>query len=199
MNTILAIGNGIFFLSSLYFYLKPRSEFNTPFIVSFVTLISYLIMLEGKFVIGGTDQGIYWTRWVGYAVSCPLLMYSIARKLGFNLGLTATNMFLTALVMLTGAYAGVSNGNTKWIFFALSCLSFTALMIPVLKSKSENLSKILPFILIGWFGFPIIFLLSFEGFGILQNYIVLPIYLGLDVLTKILFYFHSSENLENKL
>lgn len=193
MNLILALGVLTFFVSTIYFLLKPKSELNTPFIVSFVTLISYLIMLEGNFLVGSPESGIYWTRWIGYAISCPLLMYTIAKKLNYNINQIIINMFLTAVVMLIGAYAGVSTSSFKWVFFGLSTFAFSLLITPIFRSRSSNLSRILPFVIIGWCGFPLVFLLSFEGFGVIQNSIALPIYLGLDILTKIIFYFHHSK------
>ena len=192
MNLILvtlAIGVCTFFVSTMYFASKPKTGLNTPFIVSIITLISYLIMIEGKFLIGNPDTGIYWTRWVGYAISCPLLMYAIAKKLDYSPDQTVFNMILTAIVMLTGAYAGVSNGDYKWIFFGLSTFAFVMLLTPIFGSKSSfNKSMILPYILLGWCGFPIVFLLSYEGFGLIQNGNALIAYLLLDFMTKIVFY-----------
>ena len=198
MNLILALGVLTFFVSTIYFLLKPKPELNTPFIVSFVTLISYLIMLEGNFLVGSPETGIYWTRWIGYALSCPLLMYTIAKKLNYNINQIIINMFLTAMVMLTGAWAGLSTSEYKWMFFGLSTFAFSLLIAPILKSESKNRSQILPYIIIGWCGFPLIFLLSYESFELIKNNLTLPIYLGLDIFTKIVFYAHQSKLTKTK-
>ncbi len=194
MNLILAFGVVVFFFSTIYFLIKPKSELNTPFVVSFITLISYLIMLEGNLLVGSPETGIYWTRWIGYALSCPLLMYTIGKKLNYNTNQIIINMFLTAMVMLTGAWAGLSTNEYKWIFFSLSTFAFSLLIAPILKSDSNNRPQILPFIIIGWCGFPLIFLLSYEGFELIKNNLTLPIYLGLDIFTKIVFYLRYSKN-----
>ena len=101
--------------------IKPKEGFNSAFLVSFITLISYIVMLQGNFA----TNDLYWTRWFVYGISCPLLCFEISKRLGLNLTKTIFNVFLTFIVMMTGALSSVSNGNYKLAFFALSIVAFT--------------------------------------------------------------------------
>jgi len=149
-------------------------------------------MLEGKFLIGNGDTGLYWTRWLFYGVSCPLLIYEISKQLGLKTKETFANIFLTALVMITGVLSSITVGNFKLAFFAISCVVFGKVLYSVFTSKSDQLARIVPYMLFGWSVFPIVFILSFEGYGLIENPLAAGIYLALDLFTKIIFYIHYS-------
>jgi len=192
MSLILTLGIALFSLSSLYFLIKPKAGFNSSFLVSITTLVSYIIMLEGRFLVGSPDTGLYWTRWVFYGLSCPLLIYEISNQLGLNIKQNFTNIFLTALVMVTGVLSSVSSGNFKLAFFIISCAAFAKVLYSVFTAKSTELSRISPYMIFGWSVFPVVFLLSFEGYGLIENPLAAALYLALDLFTKILFYIHFS-------
>lgn len=188
MSTILLLGIITFILSSAYFTIKPKQGFNSAFLVSFVTLISYIVMLQGKFA----TNDIYWTRWLVYGISCPLLAFEISKRVGIDLNKSIFNVFLTAIVMITGALASASAGDYKIGFFVLSTIAFVKLIWSFYNTKSDVLKTLTPYI-IGWCVFPIVFIFSNEGVNNLiavQN--AAAIYLVLDIFTKIVFYIHHA-------
>jgi bacteriorhodopsin len=188
MSSVLTIGIIIFLLSSIYFTITPKPGFNSAFLVSFITLISYIVMLQGKFSI----NDIYWTRWIGYGISCPLLAFEISKRVGLDLNNNIFNVFLTAIVMVTGALASTNSGDYKIAFFVLSCITFAKLIWSFYNTKSEALKTLTPYI-IGWCVFPIVFIFTNEGVNNLiavQN--AAAIYLALDIITKIVFYIHQN-------
>ena len=190
MSTILTLGIITFIISSIYFILNPKKDFNSAFLVSFITLFSYFIMLDGNFVTGG----LYWTRWIFYGVSCPLLAYEISKKIGLELPQRIFNIFLTVITMLTGAAASFASGNYKMAFFALSTFAFVYLLVQFYNTKSKALKTLTPYIAFGWCIFPTIFLFSNEGFfNIISIEIAASIYLALDIFTKIIFYIHHGK------
>lgn len=184
MSTILTLGIFLFTISSIYFILKPKTGFNSAFLVSFITLISYLIMLEGSFV----TNNLYWTRWIGYGISCSLLVYEISKRVGLDINKQISNIFLTVIVMFTGALSSVSLNEYKWAFFAISSFAFGKLLYEIYSSKSKNLPLLNPYILFGWCVFPVVFLLSNEGLNLITVETSAIIYLVLDLFTKIVFY-----------
>lgn len=196
MSSILALGIALFSISSLYFLIKPKLGFNSPFLVSITTLVSYVLMMEGGFLIGDTETGLYWTRWAFYGLSCPLLIYEISNQLGLTIKQNVSNMFLTALVMLTGVLASITTGDYKLAFFAISCAAFAKVVHSVFTSNSSELKRVAPYMILGWSVFPVIFILSFEGFGLIDNPLAASIYLALDLFTKIIFYIHYSTSPE---
>lgn len=190
MSTVLILGIITFIFSSIYFTLKPKKPFNSAFLVSFITLISYIIMLQGNFA----TNDLYWTRWLIYGISCPLLCFEISKRIGLNLTKTIFNVFLTAIVMITGALASVSTLNYKLAFFTISCIAFAKLIAEFYKTKSTALSTITPYIIFGWLIFPLVFVFSNEGFvDLIPLQIAAAIYLALDIFTKIVFYIQTSK------
>jgi len=192
MSLILTLGIILFSISSIYFLIKPKPGFNSPFLVSITTLVSYILMLEGSLLIGNSDTGLYWTRWAFYGLSCPLLIYEISNQLGLNIKQNINNIFLTALVMITGVLSSVSDGEFKLAFFVISCVVFAKILYSVFTSKSKELSRIAPYMIFGWSVFPVIFLLSYEGYNLIENSAAAAIYIALDLFTKIIFYIHHS-------
>jgi len=190
MIEILYIGVAVFAASTVLFYLFSPKKFNPAFLVSFITLVSYLIMLEGSFVTLNSDnEEIYWTRWVGYAFSCTLLIYTIGKYLKLDWSKIVEMLYLTAGVMLTGALASYFENEFMWAFFAVSSFAYVALIYPILTAKEKTRSEFVTFFIVfGWSIFPIVFILSHEGLGYIENVIAFAIYLGLDLFTKIFFY-----------
>lgn len=190
MSTILTLGSLLFVISSIYFLINPKKGLNSAFFVSFITLVSYLIMLEGRFVTNNS----YWTRWVFYGISCSLLAYEISKKVGLDLTKQISNIILTVIVMFTGALSSVSTGQFKWYFFVISSVAFIKFLLEIFNTKSKALRQLSPYIFFGWCVFPIIFLISNEGLGFLSFEIAAAIYLLLDFGTKIVFYIQQSRS-----
>lgn len=199
MEIVLILGVVLFGVSSALFYLNKPNAFNAPFLVSFITLVSYLVMLEGSFVsLSLSGQELYWTRWVFYALSCSLLMYSISKKLDFSQKQLIHQIYLTVIVMLTGALASFFQTDFKWVMFAISSVAFVMLIMPILSSTKDARDKILPYIVFGWTAFPVFFLLSPEGINAVSNSAIALVYIFLDLFTKIVFYFTSGKMEQGK-
>ena len=199
MTTILLAGILIFACSSLYFWLTSKKEFNSAFLVSFITLISYIIMYEGRFLIGDSDTGLYWTRWVFYGLSCALLTHDISKQLNIAKGIQWLAVALTPIVMFTGALASVYSGTYKWIWFVISSVAFLAIAKIYYSTKSAELPRISIYFLFGWSVFPLVFLLSPEGLNIITNPFAGIAYLVLDLFTKIIFYTQNSYNTPDRI
>jgi bacteriorhodopsin len=189
METIFLTGMVVFVLSSLYFLTTQRKTFNTAFIVSFVTIVSYTIMWEGRFAeVSTASVPIFWTRWVFYAISCTLLTVEISRILGIEQKKLVQLLYLTALVMLIGALASYYTGMLMIIFYVLSTFVFILLLQGFLSASSEHKAAVSKYLFLGWTGFAVIFLISPEGFAVIDNTIAAAIFLVLDLFTKIMFY-----------
>jgi bacteriorhodopsin len=185
MTSVLTLGIIVFAISSIIFMIKPKEVFNSPFLVSFVTLISYIIMIQGNYVVD--DK--YWTRWVFYGISCPLLAYEMSKQAGLETPKRIFSIFLTAIVMFTGALASISIGDYKLIFFGLSTIAFAYMLYELYRTKAEILKMFSWYIVLGWCLFPLVFVFSNEGFmNIISLQSAATIYLIADIFTKIIFY-----------
>ena len=189
---ILIISAAIFTLTSLYFFLN-RNKFGSdfPWLVSFITDISYLVMIM-NINIGPDPTALLWTRWVGYAMSCTLLTASMVKIFGITAQQKVVALVSTSLIMLTGVLAAVATSPLFLIlFFALGMIPFISL-ISIFKSKSTPQNRfVLNYLYYGWMAFPVIFLLSPETFSVIPSLtLILSAYLIADFFTKIIFYVH---------
>lgn len=190
IDIIFIAGMAIFGLSSLYFLLTKKSGgINTAFLVSFVTLASYVLMWEGSFVgLSPGGEPIFWTRWLFYALSCSLLMLEIARVKGITgSGKVAELVFLNVLVMGGGFLAAITSGTAKWLFFVLASIAYLLQVAPLFKVKTKGSSWINAYILFGWSVFPVVFVLAPTGIEVFGAAVAMGLYLVLDIYTKIVF------------
>jgi sensory rhodopsin len=190
LNLIFTAGLAIFALSSVYFYVTGRTKdsLNTAFLVSFVTLISYVLMWQGDLtVVTPAGQTIFWSRWLFYGLSCTLLMVEIAQLKGIQGGGMVQLLYLTAIVMGTGFLAARDLTAVRWIHVAISSVAYLLLVVNVLSAKASGSQWVSSYILFGWSVFPLVFLLAPTGVGLIGTALANLLYLALDVYTKIAF------------
>lgn len=190
IDLIFIAGMVIFAVSSLYFFFKNRgSGINTGFLVSFVTLGSYVLFWEGSFVAESAGgQPIFWTRWLFYALSCSLLMLEISRVKGItSTGKVAELIFLNVLVMTAGFLAAITFGVVKWLFFILSSIAYLILVVNLFSINEAKSNWVNAYILFGWSVFPIVFFLAPTGIEVFGAALAMGFYLILDIYTKIIF------------
>jgi len=190
LNLIFLAGLVIFAISSTYFYFagKNKNGLNSAFLVSFVTLISYVLMWQGNIiVVTEAGQPIFWTRWLFYALSCTLLMVEIAQLKGIQGGGLVQLLYLTAIVMFTGFLAACDLTAIKWVHFVISCVAYALLVIKVLSAKTAASQWVNSYVFFGWTAFPIVFLLAPAGLGLIGAEVANLLYLVLDIYTKIIF------------
>lgn len=190
INAILQSGVLLFTAATLLFLFseKQQGSFNTAFLVSFVTLISYFLMWQGGLeIISASGQPIFWTRWLFYGASCGLLMYEIGQARKVKPGRLAELIYLTVIVMFTGFLASYTLMVFKWIYFIFSSIAYILLIIRVFEAGTEETKWIDNYIYFGWTIFPIVFLLGPTGFGVIGSAIATGAYLLLDLFTKIIF------------
>jgi sensory rhodopsin len=190
LNLVFLAGLLIFAISSAYFYFAGRNkaDLNTAFLVSFVTLISYVLMWQSNLtVVTKAGQPIFWTRWLFYALSCTLLILEIGRLKQIKGGELAQLVYLTAIVMVTGFLAARDLTAARWVHFVISSVAYVLLVIKVLSVKSEGSRWVRNYIFFGWTVFPIVFLLAPTGLGLIGAAVANLLYLLLDIYTKIVF------------
>jgi len=193
LNFVFLAGLLVFAISSVYFCFagKSKNGLNSAFLVSFVTLISYVLMWQGDVtIVTAAGQPIYWTRWLFYALSCTLLMVEIAQLKGIQGGELVQLLYLTAIVMFTGFLAARDLTTIRWIHFAISSVAYILLVIKVLSVKVPGSNWVSSYIFFGWTVFPVVFLLAPTGLGLIGAAMANLLYLLLDIYTKIVFNIH---------
>ena len=98
LDIVFIVGIVLFAISSVYFYILGRDKkgLRSAFLVSFLTLVSYVLMWQGELTVTTQDgEPIFWSRWLFYAAICTLLMVEIAQlkristKIVFNIQLSS--------------------------------------------------------------------------------------------------------------
>jgi sensory rhodopsin len=190
LTGVLLIGLLIFAVSSAYFYFtgKNKDGLNSAFLVSFITLISYVLMWQGNLtVVTAAGQPILWTRWLFYGLSCTLLMYEIAQLKQIRGERLVQLLYLTAIVMFAGLLAARDLTAVKWIHFVISSVAYILLVSKVLSVQTAGSQWVRNYIFFGWTVFPIVFLLAPTGLGLIGAAVANLLYLLLDIYTKIVF------------
>ncbi len=190
LSFVFLAGVLIFAVSSAYFYFvgKNRNGLNSAFLVSFVTLVSYVLMWQGDItVVTEAGQPIFWTRWLFYVFSCTLLMVEIARLKRIKGDGLVQLLYLTAIVMVTGLLAARDLTVIRWVHFVISSVAYVLLVIKVLSVKAAGSEWVSSYIFFGWTVFPIVFLLAPTGLGVISAAVANLLYLLLDIYTKIIF------------
>jgi sensory rhodopsin len=190
LNLVFLAGILIFAISSLYFYFSAHGKngLNSAFLVSFITLISYVLMWHGDAtIVTGAGEPIYWTRWLFYGASCSLLMYEIAQLKEIEGGLLVQILYLTAIVMFTGFLAARDLTGMRWVQFVISSVAYAMLISKVLSVKTPASEWVSNYVYFGWTVFPIVFLLAPTGVGLIGSALANLLYLVLDLYTKIIF------------
>ena len=190
LRLVFLVGVLIFAISSVYFWLtgRRRKGLNAAFLVSFITLISYVIMWQGNLTVTtASGQPIFWTRWLFYGLSCTLLMYEIARLKQIHGELLVRILYLTAIVMFTGFLAAQNLTPVRWVHFVISSMAYVLLVSDILSVKTAKSGWVSSYIFFGWTVFPIVFVLAPTGVGLIGAAATNLLYLILDIYTKIVF------------
>jgi sensory rhodopsin len=190
LDIVFLVGLLIFAISSAYFYFvgENKNGLNPAFLVSFITLISYVLMWQGDLtVVTQAGQPVYWTRWIFYGLSCTLLMVEIAQLKKIQGGGRVQLLYLTAIVMFTGFLAARDLTVIRWVHFAISSVAYILLVSQVLSVKTTGSRWVSNYIFFGWTVFPIVFVLAPTGLGLIGAAVANLLYLVLDIYTKIIF------------
>jgi len=185
-QAIFVTGGLLFGLATIYFWFAVSSKkFNAPVLVTAVTALSYLLMIDGSLAVGA--DAVHWTRWVGYMISCPLIFYTLASGVKRR-----TRFFFAAIagvVMASGAVGAAVGGWLLWASFAFGSLIYILLLISLYKESDPNqLRPTEHYIWFGWSMFPVVFVLAPVGVSVIGAATASGLYLILDLYTKVVFY-----------
>jgi len=196
LNYVFLAGMAVFALSSAFFYFirRGKSDLNSPFLVSLITLISYVLMWQGRItVVAEAGQPIFWTRWLFYVFSCTLLMVEIAKQKDIRDRGMIQLLYLTAIVMFTGFLAARDTTAVRWLHFAISCAAYAALLLKLVPTGTTTSRWVNGYVFFGWTVFPIVFLLAPTGIGLMGAALANLLYLVLDIYTKVVFYVQAGK------
>ena len=190
------IGSIIFAIASMMFaVLENRRNvrkmvFRSHIFVSFITTISYVIMVLALATGVANGQPIYWTRWLFYMASCSILTLDIAFIAKIPDVRKVEVTIFTGLTMFCSFLATIIVSVDRWWFFGLSSVAYIIMLYILFKrydGSSMSMSSVIWFVVITWSLFPVIWVLAPTGIGFFTTDIEAILYLALDFITKITF------------
>jgi len=176
------------------------------FFVAGIAFVAYLAMSlkQGWFPI--TREGemmaepFYWARYVDWFFTTPLLLLDLALLAGATKEAIVWLLGLDVMMITTGFFAGITASDTRWIWFALSCVIFVWMLwvllaevlkaaqgrSPEVRSKFYQLAILLAIL---WTVYPILWVLGTEGLGVISITGEVATFAVIDLIAKVGFGF----------
>lgn len=176
------------------------------FFVAGIAAIAYLAMAmkQGWFPIlrEGQDMAepFYWARYVDWFFTTPLLLLDLALLAGATKEAIVWLLGLDVMMIATGFFAGVTAGDIRWIWFAVSSVIFIwllwVLLAEILKSAKQRPPEVqkkffqLAIILaVVWTIYPILWVLGTEGINVIGLEGEVATFAIIDLIAKVGFGF----------
>ncbi len=203
----MAIGAAI-----LYFNWSRRTKAEEEhsslhFFVPLIAMASYFAMAvhQGETVLSNGTAFLY-ARYIDWSITTPLLLFGLSltalrrniRRPGLVGGLIAADSYM----ILTGLFAGLSEGYIKWIWFTISCFAFLAvygvLWGPLKRESARNGTDIdkeytgnAMFLSVIWFLYPVVFLFGTPGLKMMSPVATAAAFTILDLIAKVIYGIYS--------
>lgn len=194
------LGTGIGAASAFYLALGSPRELTMPSvlasIVCAIAMVSYYCMWSGVGVTlktaGSTPRVIFYTKYVDWAVSTPLLLTTLGSIGGADRPTIVAMVGNDVLMVTCGLIGTFLNAPYKYIWWFLGMVFFTIVLLLVLRvvsrSGNEGRLRTLSLILAGsWTVYPILWLLGSEGSGALGLSHEVALTVLTDLCSKVLF------------
>ncbi|MFC7134669.1 MULTISPECIES: bacteriorhodopsin [Salinibaculum] len=180
-------------------------------LVPLVSLSSYLGLVSGLTVgflempaghaLAG-EGGVFspWGRYLTWALSTPMILTALGLLAGTDRAKLFTAITMDVGMCVTGLAAALTTGSylLRWVFYALSCAFFVAVLYVLLvewpadaaaAGTAEIFNTLKTLTVVLWLGYPILWALGSEGFAVLGVGVTSWGYSGLDILAKYVFAF----------
>lgn len=181
-----------------------RHFYAITFVIALIAFLSYLVMATGGGVTLVGDRAFYYARYVDWVFTTPLLLLDLAllalARPGRNIGLIATIIGLDLFMILTGLWAGGTEGGGRYFLWFISTAAMIALLYLVVtrlfsaaNTQSPAVQQVFKTLailtVVLWSLYPIVWLLGTEGFGAVGLTFEVFLFLVLDLSAKIGFGF----------
>jgi len=182
-----------------------KHHYLVSILIVMIATASYFAMSIGQTHLTLSDgHGIFIARYLDWALTTPLLILGTAtigiRSLGSDkthvYGAIAADIFM----ILTGFAGGLSVDNSRWVWYAFSCIAFVAVLLllwgplraqATLAGRGAIYRRLILVLTVLWIQYPFVWLLGGEGFRVLPSGPETLWYSALDVIAKVVFGFLS--------
>jgi bacteriorhodopsin len=170
------------------------------FFIAFIAATAYLAMALGQGIVNIDGDDVFYARYIDWIITTPLLLLDLAILAGAGRRLTIWLLGLNVHMIATGLVAGLTTGNERYIWFAVSTASFLGLLallisrflaaaraqgpeVAALFTQLAGLTAVL------WSAYPVVWLLGTEGTSTISLSTEVAVFAVLDLSAKIGFGF----------
>jgi bacteriorhodopsin len=177
----------------------------------FICLIAsglYLAMALGQGFGIIYDRPTFWVRYITWFLSTPLLLLDLTFLGSTSLPITGSLIGANAYMIATGFVATVSPKPINYIWYAVSCGAFLAVLYMLLNPYLQQAERqhprakkifrrLVTVHLVLWSGYPIVWLLANTGLAVFNQPTEAFCYTALDLASKVGFGFLSLSTLNS--
>lgn len=201
----MALGVIAFVLVSFKARTEDKHHYLTSIFIVVIATCSYFAMAIGQTQLKLADgHTIFVARYIDWTFTTPLLLFGTAmigmRELDVNKTLVYGAIGSDIVMILTGLAGGLSVDNSRWVWYAFSCIAFVAVLALLwgpIREEARAAGRARPYVrliaalTVLWVQYPVVWLLGSEGFRTLPAGPETLWYTALDVLAKVAFGFLS--------
>jgi sensory rhodopsin len=150
----------------------------------------------GRVVVGGGEANL--VRYADWLLTTPLIVWYLARLAGVSKAAVARLVVLDVAMIGLGVVAVFTGGAVRWAAFLLSCVAFVGLAYVLTRGMADAAAdrplpvvtlfgKLRTLTVLLWTLYPVVWVLSPLGFGVLLAGDAASTYLYMDVVAKAVF------------
>jgi len=179
-------------------------------LVPLVSIASYAGLVSGLTVgvltmppghpLAGQEVLQPWGRYLTWTFSTPMILLALGLLAGTDRAKLFTAVTMDVGMCVTGLAAALITSSylLRWVFFAISCAFFVAVLYVLLvewpadaqaAGTGEIFGTLRNLTVVLWLGYPILWALGVEGFALLDVAVTSWGYSALDILAKYVFAF----------
>jgi halorhodopsin len=189
---------------------RARLIWVAALLVPLVSLSSYLGLVSGLTIgsltmppghpLAGQEVLSPWGRYLTWTLSTPMILLALGLLAGTNGTKLFTAITMDVAMCVTGLAAALITSSylLRWAFYLVSCAFFLVVLYVLLvewpadaanAGTNEIFGTLRNLTVVLWLGYPILWALGVEGFGLLSVGLTSWGYSGLDILAKYVFAF----------
>ena len=168
------------------------------FTITVVAALAYLGMIMGQGRIEVYGHDVFWARYVDWAITTPLIVYSLTRLGGVRGPIIAGLLISNELMVVTGFFAAVSPPSAEYVWYIVSCFFELAVFATILgpvasaaRKQHPNVSgrynQVMWFFIAYYIAYPVVWILGDKGIGLYGTSVETLAIALLDVIAKVIY------------
>ncbi len=168
------------------------------FTITIVAALAYLGMMMGQGRIEVNGHEVFWARYLDWAITTPLILFSLARLGGVRGPIIGGLLITNELMVITGLFAALSPTSSEYMWYIVSCAFelavFAILYGPVSSAARRQHSSVsgrygqaMYFFTAYYVAYPIVWILGSKAIGLYGVSVETLLIALLDITAKVIY------------